>query len=248
MRAFDEDPSIRWLFVFTHPDDELGLCAWIRRLVRADASVDLCWVHDVPVRRAEAAANARELGLSEDRLHFLSGSDGRIGEEMPDLWPKLREVVCSVRPDRVATIAFEQGHLDHDATNLLVHRSFEGPVFEYPMYHPYTRRIQTLNRFADPSGEEVLPLSEEECRLKKRLARRYPSQNIHSVLLWYHVYRWLILRPVHLCRTERMRLKTWSDYLTPNLPPRLRAEVLRSPAWARWERAARAFLSLADSP
>ncbi|MEJ5171709.1 MAG: PIG-L family deacetylase [Fimbriimonadales bacterium] len=246
MRAFDPDPSIRWLFVFTHPDDELGMCAWIRRLVRAAAYVQVCWVHDTPVRRAEALANARELGLDDTRLFFLGGTDGSIADEMPQLWPKLREVVREARPDRVVTIAFEQGHLDHDATNLLVHRSFRGPVFEYPMYHPYTRRIQTLNRFADPTGEEVLQLEPDECLLKKRMARRYPSQNIHSVLWWYHAYRWLTLRPVHLCRTERLRLQTWSDYLRPNLPERLRQEVRRSPQWARWERAARAFLGLPD--
>ncbi|MCX7799628.1 MAG: PIG-L family deacetylase [Fimbriimonadales bacterium] len=247
MRAFDEDPSLRWLFVFAHPDDELGVCAWIRRLTRAGATVHACWTHHTPVRKAEAVRAMAALGVEERNLAFLPGVDGRVAEQMPELWPRMRQVVDEARPDRVVTIAFEQGHLDHDATNLLVNRSFEGPVLEYPMYHPYTRRIQTLNRFATPDGEEVLELTQEECALKRRLARGYPSQNIHAVLVWYHVYRWLTLRPLSLCRSERLRLQVHRDYRSPNLPPRLRREVERSATWRRWLLAAEAFLSLTES-
>jgi hypothetical protein len=32
VKAFDPDPSLRRLFCFTHPDDELGIAAWVRRL------------------------------------------------------------------------------------------------------------------------------------------------------------------------------------------------------------------------
>lgn len=244
MRAFDENPQLRWLFVFAHPDDELGVCAWMRRLVGAGATVRACWIHHTPVRKAEAVRSMLAIGVAEEALWFLPGDDGRIAEQMPELWPLLRRTVSEAKPDRVVTIAFEQGHLDHDATNMLVNRSFDGPVFEYPMYHPYTRRIQILNRFATPEGQEILELTEEECELKKRLARAYPSQNIHSVLVWYHVYRWLTLRPVHLCRSERLRRQTHRDYCTPNLPARFRREVERSEEWRRWLAAATRFLSL----
>lgn len=247
MRLFDADPSIRWLFCLTHPDDELAICAWMRRLCQAGADVSVCWTHHTPVREQEAIANAKEIGLQADKLYFLDGRDGECAEQMPELWPQLMAIVEKTKPDRIVTIAFEQGHLDHDATSLLVHRSYNGPILEYPMYHPYTRRIQTMGRFSSPTGEEVLKLDPEEREFKKMLATRYPSQNIHSVLVWYFVYTCFTMRPVRLCEDERMRLKTHVDYLTPNLPEPLRSKALKSRTWKRWHRAATQFLNL-ESP
>lgn len=241
MRAFDSDPNLRWLFCMTHPDDEISICAWIRRLAKQGNDVHISWTHSNDVREAEARAIALLLGVRNDRLHFLRGADGRIPEEMPTLLPKFRAMMDKVKPDRVCCGAFEQGHSDHDATNMLVSHSFSGPIYEIPFYHTYITRFQRLNRFANPHGEEVLALDIDEQRFKTLIARQFPSQNIWSVLLWYEVWQKARLKPMQLIQNERMRLQGQVNYRRPNLPPRLAARVKRSPNWRRWKAAVRAF-------
>lgn len=223
----------------THPDDEISICAWIRRLTSQGNEVHLSWTHSNSVREAEARAVALLMGVRQDRLHFLHGTDGKIPEEIPVLLPKFAQMMAQVRPDRVCCGAFEQGHLDHDATNYLVSRTFSGPIFEIPFYHTYLTRFQRLNRFADPRGEEVLTLEIDEQRFKMLIARQFPSQNIWSILLWYQIWQKTRFRQMELSHSERMRLQKEINYLRPNLPPRLANRVRRTAAWKRWKRAVR---------
>jgi len=225
----------------THPDDEISICAWIHRLVNQGSDVHISWTHSNPTREAEARAAALLLGIPDHHLHFLRASDGSVAEEMPHLLPKFRALMKEVQPDRVCCGAFEQGHLDHDATNLLVNAAFDGPVFEIPFYHTYLTRFQRLNRFADSHGEEILDLTLDGQRLKTTIARQYPSQNIWSVLIWYEVWQKARLKPMQLVRTERMRLQRPTNYRRPNLPPRLAARVKKCASWRRWKAAVRAF-------
>ena len=227
----------------THPDDEISICAWIRRLVNQGNEVHISWTHNTQVREAEARAVALLLGVRSERLHFLAGTDGRIPEEMPQLLPQFQSLMSKVNPDRVCCGAFEQGHLDHDGTNLLVRSSFDGPIFEIPFYHSYITRFQRLNRFAIAHGEEILSLDIDEQRLKTLIARQFPSQNIWSVLLWYELWHKARMKPMQLVQSERMRLQGPINYRRPNLPPRLAARVKRSPSWRRWKAAVRAFQS-----
>ena len=241
MRAFDPDPSIRWLFCMTHPDDEISICAWIRRLTKQGNEVHISWTHSNQTRESEARAVALLLGVPDRNLHFLHGTDGQIPEEMPILLPKFQQLVDSVEPDRICCGAFEQGHLDHDSTNFLVNQVFDGPVFEIPFYHTYLTRFQRLNRFADPTGQEVTELTVDEQKLKTLVARQFPSQNIWSVLLWYEVWQKARFRPMELTHSERMRLQKPTNYRRPNLPPRLAERVKRCPNWRRWKAALRAY-------
>ena len=160
---------------------------------------------------------------------------------MPALLPRYAAWMAEVAPTRVVCGAFEQGHMDHDATHLLVRKSFAGAVLEAPFYHTYLTRLPVVNRFADPSGEEVLDLTPDERAFKRRLARCYPSQRIAWNLFWANL---------DSCRrgcgrldaTERLRLATHTDFLSPNLPQPLADRVRSSPLWVRWEQAARAIL------
>jgi hypothetical protein len=164
----------------------------------------------------------------------MPGEDGTVCDQMPELLPMFCELIERVKPDRVACCAFEQGHLDHDATHCLIRRAFGGTVLEWPMYHPYTRRIQTMGRFADPTGEEVLQLSAEERRFKRKMSWQYPSQNIRSVLFGYHLLCSLRMRPARLYATERLREAGNPDYASPAVPVCYRQEVADSPLWRRW--------------
>ena len=234
MTAFDPDPNLRWLFCMTHPDDEISICAWIRRLVDAGAEVHVNWTHSTPVREKEARRVAAVLGVSEERLYFMHATDGAVCDDMPGLVPKFESLMARVLPHRVACGAFEQGHLDHDATNWLVNQSFRGPVFEIPFYHPYSRRLQTMNSFSINDGVERIGLSPEEARLKIRVAKAYESQNIWSVLWWYEAWHYTRLRPAQLRKRELMRLQRPTDFRIPYHSAPIRREVEACASWKRW--------------
>lgn len=224
----------------THPDDEISICAWIQRLVRNGNPIYMSWTHSNTVREREARAVSLILGVPQANLFFFEATDGSACDEIPALLPKFRELMEEVRPNRVVCGAFEQGHIDHDTTNYLVNHTFDGPVLEAPFYHTYLNRLQTLNRFSDPRGQEILDLDPDEWALKKMVARQFPSQNIWSVLLWYEAWQRARLKPGSLPRTERLRLQTHANFLRPNHPPRLATRVGRSKTWQRWKSAVRA--------
>ncbi|RYG39984.1 PIG-L family deacetylase [bacterium] len=234
MRLFDPDPSLRWLFCLTHPDDEISICAWIRWLVKNGNEVSLSWTHALPVREEEARNAARKLGVPQDRLFFHGATDASVCDEIGVLKPKFAAMMEAVRPDRVVCGAFEQGHLDHDATNVLVNLTFKGPVLEAPFYHVYLTRLQTLNRFSNPLHQEVRPLEPDERGFKIEIAKSYPSQNIWQILFWHETVRRATFRRPQLLTSERLRLQTHRDWRTPNHPERLRTKVEASPKWRRW--------------
>ncbi len=237
MTAFDLNPNLRWLFCMTHPDDEISICAWIQTLVQNGNPVYISWTHSNPIREREGRAVALLMGVPEDHLFFYEATDGSACDEIPKLLPKFQQMMALVKPDRVACGAFEQGHIDHDATNYLVNHSFKGPVLEIPFYHTYLTRLQRLNRFSSRTGEEIRLLPKDQQNFKKLIAKQYPSQNIWKVLLWYEIYSNARLRPAVLIQTERMRVQTHHDYQTPNHHPRLAARVQKSTLWKRWLRA-----------
>ncbi len=241
MKLFDADPRLRWLFCMTHPDDEISIAAWIWRLSRAGAEVWVSWTHSIPVREAEARGFARLAGIPADRLHFFEAPDGFVCDHLELLEPQFGALVERVRPDRVVCGAFEQGHIDHDATNLLVNRVYDGPILEVPFYHSYADRLMVVNRFATREGQEVIRTTHEEAMFKRSVARLYPSQRIKDILFWAERIRKVLGREP-LASTERLRLQRHHDFLRPNLPPRLARRVLETRTWGRWERAVRKYL------
>lgn len=241
MRAFDLDPTIKWLFCFAHPDDELAVAVWIRRLREAGADVGMYWAHHTSVRHNEAVLGAKQMNVADDRIWFGSFADGQLCDDLSGLVEDLRQRIEERPVDRVACASFEQGHLDHDALNFAVSRAFSGPVFEFPEYWPYTPWVHAMNRFAHPHGEEVISLTPEEQSWKMQLAQSYPSQAIWKNLVWFE--RWLKLTGRHesLVKTERMRLQTELDYRTVQLPDPWKSRTEKSRRWQRWLAAVDAF-------
>ena len=235
MTLFDPDPSRRWLFCLTHPDDELSIAAWIKRLADAGAPVFLSWTHAPPHRRVEAEAFADLVGVDRGRLFFHGATDGSVCDELPELRSRFDRMMFAVKPHLVCCGAFEQGHLDHDATNFLVNATHRGPVAEIPFYHAYLSGVQTFNRFSGEGGPaEVLPLTREDRALKKRAAQLYPSQNIRKLIVYHELAMLATLRRPYLLRRETMRLQTHEDWRAPNHPDALRQRIERSPKWRRW--------------
>jgi hypothetical protein len=233
MNAFDLDKR-RWLFCMTHPDDEISICCWIKRLIENGNEVFISWTHSNPVREAEARKVSELLGVPQDHLIFHNASDGIICTEFPTLIPKFQAMMESVNPDVVACGAFEQGHVDHDTTNVLVNVAFKGDILEIPFYHTYTTRLQTMNAFSDPTGQSEISLSRDETKFKRLIAKQYQSQNIWRVLLWFEIWQVLMGRTISLSKREVMRLQEHKMFRLPNHPSALASKVEKSKQWKWW--------------
>jgi hypothetical protein len=189
----------------THPDDEISICAWIRRLTANGNEVYVSWTHSTPVREAESRKVAAQLGVPQENLIFFGASDGRVSLEFLELLSKFRTMVESVNPDVIACGAFEQGHPDHDTTNVLVNSAFAGEVLEIPFYHTYATRLQQMNSFSDTVGQSMLLLTPEEVKLRSDLSSR-----------------------------EMMRRQGHKVFRIPNHPAGLATKVEQSETWQTW--------------
>lgn len=243
MTCFDPNPNLRWLFCFTHPDDEIAMAGWLRILSEAGIEVHVMWTHSNPRREAESRRAMELIGIPAERLTFLGATDQHVVDEIPDLMPKFGEIGQRLRPDRVVCGAFEQGHIDHDATNFLVNQSMNSyPILEFPLYHPYSRRLQTINRFASSEGQEILSLSKTQQLQKVQIGKCYPSQRIWKILWWYEAFGYLTFSPKRLFADERLRVQTHRDFTTPNLPEKLSDEIRATATWKRWMEAVTPYL------
>lgn len=234
MNAFEVTSDERVLFVLTHPDDELAIIAFLRRLAGAGVPVHVCWIHSNFVREQESRAVMDSVGVAPERLTFLVGPDGRIAESLLELMGPMKALIGDFDPTRVYVNAFEQGHIDHDATNLLVSLCFSGPVFEVPLYHTYLRKVPVLNRFSSDERVEVMSLTREESALKRRLIKMFPSQTVRRNMTLYALLSLARLRVPELYGTERARLQTHKDFLSPNHPEPISSAVAASATWKRW--------------
>ena len=224
----------RWLFCMTHPDDEISICAWIKRLTSNGNEVFMSWTHSTPVREAESRKVAEMLGVPQENLTFLGATDGLVSAEFSDLLPKMQDLVRRINPDVIACGAFEQGHPDHDTTNVLVNSVFEGDILEIPFYHTYATKLQRVNSFSDETNQSVLFLTKEEARLKRTVAKQFRSQNIWRVLLWFEIWQGIQAKRAHLPRREIMRFQGHKLFRIPNHPAALAAKIEECETWRTW--------------
>lgn len=224
----------RWLFCMTHPDDEISICIWIKRLTENGNEVFMSWTHSNETREKEARSVAELLGVPQVNLFFHEGPDGHVCKTYGELLPQFREMMVKVQPDVVVCGAFEQGHVDHDTTNVLVNQTFDGPVLEVPFYHTYMTKLQKMNEFSDTAGQEVLVMTPDEVRLKREVAKRFKSQNIWSVLLWSEIWGVSQGKPIQMSRREVARLQHHKTFRIPNHPTALASKLEKHETWQWW--------------
>jgi len=232
----DITPGSRWLFVFPHPDDELAVLAFLRRLRMLGAQVTSVWMHSTPFRKAESLRVLTKIGFPTKDLYFFEAPDGELCDQLDVYAPLLDDLIQAVQPDYVVTCAFEQGHLDHDATHFLVRRLAGSiPVLEFPLYYSYhAPKLQWMNQFSMFDADHYLPLDEHEIALKKRMARAYPSQNIWRTLCTYHVVCAILGRPARLAYRELLRPAAHYDY-RQTVHQGIRGWLVqRTRHWTRW--------------
>lgn len=235
--AFQVSANERVLLAFTHPDDEMSIAAFIWQLQKDGVPLSALWTHSTPAREAETRTSLLKIGVKGDQLRFLAGKDGGIVHEIPRLREEIKSIIDEFKPTRVVTHAFEQGHLDHDATNLLVHLTFDGPTYEVPFYHTYLDRFPVIYRFSTSEDEESRELTDAEVAKKREMLDCYPSQTIKRNVALYDLAIRFGLRKRRLLSTERMRLQTYYNYRSPNHPVETARKIEASDDWHHWLRA-----------
>lgn len=248
VRCFDDNPELSWTFFFAHPDDELAVGAWMNHLVKQGCEVRASWAHSTAIRKAESIQAMEYVGLLPVECAFGNLPDGEFDRNMLDLDSWVRDVIEQFPADRYVSVAFEQGHLDHDSLNFMVHR-WAGPAhLEFPMYWHYARTWQRIGEFADPTGEEQWPMGFDQTELKKRMLDCFESQTVARNVAAYEIFARLTRRDSPLYQTERLKRVALRDYRQPVHPEPIRSRLLKSNRWHRWETAIREWVGSASDP
>src|SRR5438067_13459809 len=100
MKLFDTSVK-RWLFAFTHPDDEISIIALMKRLVDSGAEVWVGWSVTNAIREAEAVSVMQSLGVESDRLFFFGMPDKCACEYLDELSEKCIEAIRRAEPERI---------------------------------------------------------------------------------------------------------------------------------------------------
>lgn len=213
-----EGSPVRYHFLFAHPDDDVLAAGWMHDLAQTGHEVHATWVTDTATmggreaRQGEARAVVSLLGLHT--AHFLDLPS--LGLLTPLARDKVRGHVEEVAADVLVCIAFEGGHVDHDAVSLFVWLARgQRRMLEFPLYSASGLALR-VNRFASgPYG--AVPISKEGFRRK----------------LWCHwIYRsqYPFMIPSALTLLLRRRVEPYRevpfsrDYTRPPHPGRLNVD------------------------
>ena len=218
----------RTLVLAAHPDDEAVGCGALLQRMREPhvayltdgAPRDAYFWRDygsreqyAATRRGEAEAVVAMLGA---RGHFCGVTDQELfrGLERVQAW--VDELVARVQAQAILMPAFEGGHPDHDAANLLGFLAGRGagiPAWEYPCYHRSVDGALVHQEFRTSTGSEVRAVpTAVEWERKLRTYGAYASQR--EVLQHF------------LGETEAFRPLPAYDYASPPHPG-----VLNYEAW-----------------
>lgn len=151
----DENELKRHAVVFSpHPDDEtLGCGGTIIRKKRAGADVHIVFMTDgcqshrqfisesvlKSIRRTEAIAATRVLGVGQDNVTFLEFHDKKLWENQKMVIHKVTEVLLHHKPDEIFIPYYRETPSDHWATNKIVTAALQKlkkgtVVYEYPIW------------------------------------------------------------------------------------------------------------------
>ena len=183
----------RILILAPHPDDEVVGCAIAaRRALAGGAAISVLFLttgvpprarrgsaasHDRRIaRRREEARAACEL-LSFAPAGFLSWPARTLKAHLAEALAIIEAAIARERIDALWAPAYEGGHQDHDATNLLAARfGARLPVWEFAEYHRAGGRTTTQGFIAANGTESLIGLAPEEARLKRRALALYASE------------------------------------------------------------------------
>ena len=129
-------------------------------------------------RRAMELAGVRELVLLAEEDARLE--DQRLFLNLAAAYARLEKLVERVRPEAIATLAYEGGHPDHDSCSVLGARlgeQFGLKVWEAPLYWRGDGTAMQVQRFICESGDEAaVEIGEGALERKQAMCAQYVSQ------------------------------------------------------------------------
>lgn len=163
------------LLLAAHPDDEIaGAAGWAWRhpgplsvaiLTRGVPLDRRCFApgyRDAEIYAAARRGEAEAVWRGHPRppsLFFAPFADQGLYQELSAAAAWLRNVMAALRPAIILAPAYEAGHPDHDAVNLLAAEAGRGSgaaVFEYALYHLCGDRV-VRQRFQAGPVERLPP-------------------------------------------------------------------------------------------
>jgi LmbE family N-acetylglucosaminyl deacetylase len=170
------------LFLLAHHDDEVFCAARIERARRQGRRIRLLWATaggfaPAARRRREGRAVAHLLGLAADEHLSLGLPDQGAIDHLPQIAEALRSLMEGVAG--VCVPAYEGGHPDHDAVNLVAARVCAGgpPVEEFSLYRRQAGGVAVKPLFAaEPGPPERFLLDGPALCLRRALIRANASQ------------------------------------------------------------------------
>jgi LmbE family N-acetylglucosaminyl deacetylase len=136
------------------------------------------------LRRKEAEWALGRVGVKNFEFLVDTAKSGAVLADqdlylvLPEAYGLLRRRFEELRPEAIATLAYEGGHPDHDSCNLLawaLGSEFGIPVWEAPLYHRDPEGKGVVQQMIGDDGEEIQPTPEESTN-KRRMCTDYASQ------------------------------------------------------------------------
>jgi len=170
------------LFLLAHHDDEVFCAGRLEHARRRRQRIRVIWATAggfAPAgrRRREGLAVARLLGLASEEHLSLGLPDQGAMDHLAEIADALRSVIGGVT--EVFAPAYEGGHPDHDAVNLVAaHVCAGGPALgEFSLYCRQRRGVAVKRLFAgEPGPPERFRLDRPALRLRRELIRANASQ------------------------------------------------------------------------
>jgi N-acetylglucosamine malate deacetylase 2 len=270
MRDWKTELTGRVLVLVAHPDDEsVAYGALLQKMCEALVVIATDGAPRDPyfwgrygsrqayaeLRRQEARAAMQLAGVRE--LVLLAEGDARLEDQrlflhLAPACEALQRLAARMRPQAIATLAYEGGHPDHDSCSLLaarLGRRLGVPVWETPVYHRAPSQGESaagqtaeaemrLQEFLHHEGSEAhVEISGDELERKRAMCATYASQG--ELLATYCAERELVrpqarydyARPPHPGRTN---YECWQWWMTAReVSARFAEFVAGSGAWER---------------
>jgi LmbE family N-acetylglucosaminyl deacetylase len=212
----------RTLLIVAHPDDECIAYGTLLQRMREPYVVyatdgaprDSYFWQKYGSRAEYAILRQQEARMAlacagVQNVEFLADSSERLGvtfedqglfRVLPQAFEALAEIVERLRPEALATLAYEGGHPDHDSCNLLTYelgKTYEIAAWEAPLYHrePGNEKGHVVQDFVSRDGNEEIVMGQpNELERKSAMCAAYPSQG--DFLGTFQLER-EIVRPLH---------------------------------------------------
>jgi LmbE family N-acetylglucosaminyl deacetylase len=244
------------LFVFAHQDDEIAFASRIAYALRNGWTVTCAYLTDgqarnVPssIRDAESRRVLAHLGVDLARVHFIGSEagipDGKLVEQLGRAL-ELLDARITGPLDEIYCLAWEGGHADHDASQLVAaafaaRRGLLANCFEMPLYHGH--------RLPGPLFNTLAPLRVGGPWTGRQILLR-EAFGIAMLCRFYHSQRatWMGLLPEALIRLalgqrEHTRRVDVARFTAPPHEGRLFYERRFGVSWESFARASAPFVA-----